>query len=172
MRAVFLDRDGVLVGAPVLDGTPQADAEPVILPGVADACSRLKAAGFRLVMVTNQPDIARGVVDRATVDRANDRIRTDLDLDDVRVCPHDDDAQCDCRKPQPGMLVAAAADAGISLGDSFMVGDRWRDIEAGRRAGTITVFVDHGYDEPRPERPDHTVRSLAEAVPIIVGTTG
>lgn len=169
MRAVFLDRDGVLVGSQVVDGVPTPSPEPELLPGVVEACDLLREAGFRLVMVTNQPDIARGRVDRAQVDRTNEVLQSRLGLADVRVCPHDDDDACRCRKPASGMLTDAALDGGIDLAGSVMVGDRWRDVEAGKRAGTRTVFVDHRYDERQPESPDLVVGSLLDAVPYILG---
>ncbi len=171
MRAAFLDRDGVLVVSDVVDGVPTPAAEPRLLPGVAEACRRLHDAGLLLVMVTNQPDVARGRVDRAAVDAVNDGLRRALGLDDVRVCPHDDADGCRCRKPAPGMLLDAAREAGVDLAASVMVGDRWRDIEAGRSAGTRTVFVDHGHPERRPDAPDLVVASLLDAVPFIVRTT-
>jgi D-glycero-D-manno-heptose 1,7-bisphosphate phosphatase len=166
-RAVFLDRDGVLNRATLRDGRPHppaSEAELVILPGVPQACRALRAAGFRLVVVTNQPDVARGSQTREAVERIHRALREQLELDDIRVCYHDDADDCACRKPRPGMLVAAAAELGIELGDSFMVGDRWRDVEAGRRAGCRTVFIDQRYAERRPEAADFQARSLPEAV--------
>ena len=165
-RAVFLDRDGVINRAVVRDGLPYGpdlveDLE--ILPGVAAALSRLRDAGFRLVVVTNQPDVARGTRRRQEVEAMNAALTAALPLDDIRVCYHDDADDCACRKPKPGMLEDAARDAGLDLSRSFMVGDRWRDVDAGHRAGCVTVFVDHDYAERRPERPDATVRSLPEA---------
>jgi D-glycero-D-manno-heptose 1,7-bisphosphate phosphatase len=171
-RAVFLDRDGVLNAAVVRDGAPHppADAEEVeVLPGVDEACRCLRAAGFELVVVTNQPDVARGTQTLEAVERINDVLRAALPLDEIVVCPHDDSDACDCRKPRPGMLVAAAGRRGIDLAASFMVGDRWRDVEAGRRAGCRTVFVDRGYDEPSAQ-PDVTVSDLAEAAVWILET--
>jgi D-glycero-D-manno-heptose 1,7-bisphosphate phosphatase len=165
-RAVFLDRDGVINRATVRGGKPYPPASEdafEILPDVHDALARLHDAGFHLVVVTNQPDISRGVQRREVVDRMHARLRAELPIDDIRVCDHDDADRCSCRKPQSGLLEAAAHDAGLSLADSFMVGDRWRDVEAGRRAGCTTVFVDRQYDEPRPDRPAVTVRSLGEA---------
>ena len=129
----------------------------------------MAAAGFRLVMVTNQPDIARGRVGSDEVARQNSAVQCELGLDDVRMCPHDDADRCACRKPAAGMLLDAARDAGIDLAASIMVGDRWRDIEAGRGAGTRTVFIDHGYGERRADGADLVVRSLPEAVPYILG---
>jgi D-glycero-D-manno-heptose 1,7-bisphosphate phosphatase len=164
--AVFLDRDGVINRPAIRGGRPYPPADEAaleVLPGVAESLTRLRAAGFRLIVVTNQPDVARGTQTRDVVDRMHARLASLLPLDDIRVCPHDDDDRCECRKPLPGLLEAAAREHGLSLGDSFMVGDRWRDIEAGSRAGCTTVFIDWGYDEPRPEHPDAVVRSLPEA---------
>ncbi len=170
-RAVFLDRDGVLNRAVVRDGRPyppSAAAEVEVLPGVPEACATLRRAGFALVLVTNQPDVARGTRTRASVEAINALLRDRLGLDEVRACYHDDRDGCACRKPSPGMLLDSARAGGLDLHRSVMVGDRWRDVEAGRRAGCRTVFVDHQYDERRPAGPDLTVRSLAEAVPWIL----
>jgi D-glycero-D-manno-heptose 1,7-bisphosphate phosphatase len=165
-RAVFLDRDGVVVRALVSDGLPRSAStlEALeILPDVEDACLALKEAGFALVVVTNQPEIARGTLDPETVVRQNDALKDALPLDEVVVCPHDDADGCDCRKPKPGMLLDAASRLGIDLAASFMVGDRWRDVEAGRAAGCRVVFVDHGYDESLDAEPDAVVSSLGDA---------
>lgn len=165
-RAVFLDRDGVINRAIVRDGKPYPplgldDLE--ILPGVPEALAGLHAAGFRLVVVTNQPDVARGTQRREVIDAMHASLAAVLPLDEFRVCDHDDGDGCACRKPKPGLLEDAARDAGLSLSGSIMVGDRWRDVEAGRRAGCTTIFIDRGYDERRPESPDVTVTSLPEA---------
>jgi D-glycero-D-manno-heptose 1,7-bisphosphate phosphatase len=171
--AVFLDRDGVLNRAVVRDGKPYPPddlASLEVLPGVAEACATLRGAGFLLIVVTNQPDIARGTRSRQDVEALNRHLADLLPLDEFRVCPHDDRDRCECRKPLPGLLLAAARDRSIDLRRSVMVGDRWRDIESGQRAGCWTVFVDHGYSERRPERPDLTVKSLGDAVPWILST--
>ncbi len=174
IRAVFLDRDGVLNRALVREGKPYPPAnlsELEILPGVQEACSTLKRAGLGLIVITNQPDLSRGTMERGAVDAMNAEVRERLGLDDVRVCPHDDADRCDCRKPAPGLLLAAARDWRIALDRSVMVGDRWRDIESGRRAGCKTVFIDYGYSEQRPQAPDLIVGSLLDAVPWILETT-
>jgi len=166
IRAVFLDRDGVINRSVVRDGKPYPPASLdalEILPGVPQALKRLHDAGFRLIVVTNQPDVAMGTQTQTVVDDIHAHMAATLPLDEIRVCFHEDKDGCACRKPKAGMLLDAARDAGIQLTASFMVGDRWRDIDAGRIAGCRTVFIDYGYDERRPHQPDATVRSLAEA---------
>ncbi len=165
-RAVFLDRDGVLNCAPVLAGKPTSPSgvsEVQILPGVAEACRRLRENGFLLIVVSNQPEVARGRLSRQAVEEINGFLRSRVPLDGVRVCYHDDNDACDCRKPKPGMLLAAARDCDIDLSRSFMVGDRWKDIEAGRRAGCGTIFIDHHYAEPHPRDADFETHTLSEA---------
>jgi len=169
--AAFLDRDGVLNRAVLRDGKPRPPAtvaDVVILPGVRAACSSLRKAGVLLLVVTNQPDIARRTTTRDEVDAINQHLTTELGLDAVLVCPHDDADGCDCRKPRPGLLLRAAEQFGVDLGRSAMVGDRDRDIEAGRRAGVTTVWVRSDYPEGPPTAPDHTVDGLAEVVPLLI----
>lgn len=168
--AVFLDRDGVLNEVTVRDGIPVPPpdvAQVRLLPGVAAACWRLRELGFVLVVVTNQPDIARGVRSRATVDRIHARLRAQLPLDEIVVCPHDDADGCACRKPRPGMILAAAGQLGLDLSRSFCIGDRWRDIEAARRAGVAAILVDRQYGERRLGHVDVTVDGLPAAVSFI-----
>jgi D-glycero-D-manno-heptose 1,7-bisphosphate phosphatase len=174
-RAVFLDRDGVINRAFVRDGKPYPPAtleELEVLPGVPDALARLRNGGFRLVVVTNQPDVARGTQRAEVIEAMHARLLSELPLHEVRVCAHDDADACGCRKPNPGLLEAAARDGGIALAESFMVGDRWRDIEAGRRAGCTTIFIDRNYQERRPEGPDAIVASLPEAADRILSWPG
>jgi len=168
-RAVFLDRDGVLNRAIVRDGKPyppacQADMQ--VLPGDREALTELRDRGFLLYVVTNQPDVARGTQQRSTVDAMHRSLLNALPLlDGFYVCYHDDADQCGCRKPKPGLLLTAAGEHGISLQDSYMVGDRWRDVEAGQRAGCRAVWIECGYVERGPSvSADATVRTLAEAV--------
>jgi D-glycero-D-manno-heptose 1,7-bisphosphate phosphatase len=166
VRAVFLDRDGVLNRAEVREGRPHPPArleDLVLLPGVGPALAALKRRGFLLVVVTNQPDVARGAQTRAMVEAMHAELAARLPIDEVRCCYHDDADGCGCRKPKPGLLLEAARDHDIDLGASFMVGDRWRDTEAGLAAGCTTIFIDAGYRERRPSRVDATVTSLAEA---------
>ena len=171
-RAVFLDRDGVINRAVVRDGKPYppfnlADLE--ILHGVADALQALRNEGWLLIVVTNQPDVARGTASLADVEAINLHLRQSLSIDEFRTCYHDSSDGCNCRKPLPGALLAAATAHGIDLPVSYMVGDRWRDIEAGKRAGCKTIFIDYGYAEKQPKKFNHRVRSLTEAANIILG---
>jgi len=166
-RAVFLDRDGVLNRAIIRNGKPYPPsclAELEILPGAREALTRLRHEGFRLIVVTNQPDVARGTQTRASVEQMNGWLKARLPLDEFRVCYHDDNDQCSCRKPAPGLIVEAAKDWDVDLSKSFVIGDRWRDIEAGCRAGCITVFIEHDYVDRHPENPAFRSKSLSEAV--------
>lgn len=170
-RAVFLDRDGVINRAVVRDGKPYPPAnvgEMEILPGVPAALNLLHEAGFMLIVVTNQPDVARGTTPKAVVEEINNYLTECLPIDEFRTCYHDNGDGCDCRKPLPGAFFAAAKQHDIDLPQSYMVGDRWRDTEAGRRAGCQTIFIDYGYAEKQPESVNHRVRCLGEATQIIL----
>jgi D-glycero-D-manno-heptose 1,7-bisphosphate phosphatase len=174
-RAVFLDRDGVLNASIVKNGKPYPPAdrsELVISAPVAAALARLKDRGFRLIAVTNQPDVGRGLQQREIVEEINDELRRRLPLDDMYVCYHDDRDGCACRKPAPGLLIEAAAQHHVELRSSYMVGDRWRDVEAGRRAGCKTVWIDLSYRERQPDQYDARVGTLDEAVNWILDNGG
>lgn len=167
-RAVFLDRDGVLNEAIMRDGKPYPPAslaELVIPPGTAETLAILKDLGFRLLVVTNQPDIARGTQGVEQLEEINSVLRKQLPLDGILVCPHDDADGCACRKPKPGLMLDAASRDGLRLAGCYLIGDRWRDVDAGRAAGCRTVWIDRGYRERGPtDAPDARVASLTEAV--------
>ena len=167
-RAVFLDRDGVINRNTVRDGRPVGPttlADFVILPGVPEAVEAFRTAGYLVIVATNQPAAGTGLVEAMHA-----KMRQAVRLDDVKICTHAEAENCNCRKPKPGLLLEAAKERGIALSESWMIGDRWRDIDAGKTAGCRTIFVDHHYaNGPRPKAPDFTVGSLAEAVPIVVG---
>lgn len=169
-RAVFLDRDGVLNKAIVREGKPYPPAnlsELEILPGVTEAINILREAGFILIVVSNQPDVARGTTTKHMVEEINHFLDDKLNIDRFIMC-YDDDDQSQFRKPRPGMLLAGAQEFEISITDSFMVGDRWRDIEAGISAGCKTIFIDYGYSEKQPSNHNFKVQSLLEAAHIII----
>lgn len=170
--AVFLDRDGVINRAIVRAGKPYApeSLEALeILPGVATALADLKRAGFSLVVVTNQPDVARGLQSRDVVEAMHVHLAARLPIDEFRVCYHDNADECACRKPRPGLLIDPPA---FDLARSVMVGDRWRDIEAGHRAGVReTILIDYHYDEIMTVEPSVRVGSLAEAAARILSNS-
>ena len=165
-HVVFLDRDGTLVHSDVVEGVPVPTHDNVeLIDGASQACDELRRLGYALVMVTNQPDVARGTVDRETVEDANRRIAAALGLDMALTCMHDDLDRCNCRKPRPGMLLQAASALDIRLDHlSVMIGDRWRDVDAGAAAGVTTVLLDRGYGELLNTTPDHVAGNLPGAV--------
>jgi D-glycero-D-manno-heptose 1,7-bisphosphate phosphatase len=172
--AVFLDRDGVINRAVVREGKPYPPAsmdEFVLLEGVGEACRLLKQAGFLLVVVTNQPDVARGTQSMQTVEEMHAAMCKALPIDRVEVCyDADDSTGSNRRKPKPGMLLDAARALNVDLSRSVMIGDRWRDIDCGHAAGCTTVFIDYGYKEQLRAQPDIRAASLLDAARIIVGT--
>ena len=172
-RAVFLDRDGVLNQAVIRDGKPyppQSEAQVEVVAGAAAALGRLKALGLPLIVVTNQPDVARGTQKAEAVEAIHRRLRRELPVDEFLSCYHDDADGCACRKPKPGLILEGAARYGADPARSFLIGDRWRDVEAGQAAGCRTIWIDRGYRERGPARPpDARVSSLEEAVEWIVG---
>ena len=172
-RAIFLDRDGVINRALERDKKPyppRSVAEFEILPEVPAACAKLKTAGFLLVVVTNQPDVGRGTLKQETVEAIHAGMCRQLPIDRVEVCYHPGRgaSECDCRKPKPGMLLRAAKALGIDLVRSWMVGDRWRDIDCGHAAGCQTIFIDRGYAEELRQKPHFSAGNLAQAVDIIL----
>ena len=175
--AIFLDRDGTLNRQLIRDGKPYPPAtvaEFDLFPGVTESCAQLAAAGYVLVVVTNQPDVGRGTQSQAVVEAMHAKLLSLVpSLSRIEVCyapgqgvAHPDDRR---RKPEPGMLLDAVHDLGLDLARSWMVGDRWRDIDCGRRAGVRTVFIDFGYTEELRAAPDFTVSSFAEAARTILG---
>lgn len=173
LRAVFLDRDGVINRALEREGKPYPPptlAEFEILPGVAEACGELKSAGFLLVVATNQPDVGRGALPQSTVESIHEFMCRCLPIDRVEVCYHPGGglSTCDCRKPLPGMLIRAAKELRLDLKQSWMVGDRWRDVECGAAAGCRTVFIDHGYREELRQPPDFHASTLLDAARLIL----
>jgi len=170
-KAVFFDRDGVLVRSLVRDGKPYAARtieEFEILPESGGVTRDLAEAGFPLVVFTNQPDVGNGLVERPVVEEMNRILQRTLSLTAIKVCYHSQTEGCACRKPKPGMLIEAASEFDLDLSQSYVVGDRKSDIEAGNAAGCITIFIDCGYDEPSPENPDIVVESLTEAADVIL----
>lgn len=176
VRAVFLDRDGVINKVVLREGRPYPPAslqDLEIIGGVPEALQDLRSGGFKLIVVTNQPDVGRGRTPLKVVEQINDHLLMNLTLDGIRACYHSGAEDCDCRKPKPGMLFAAAHDLGIDLAASFMVGDRWRDMDAGAAAGCRTILIDGNYDERSPmASPAYICRTLSEAARWILVASG
>lgn len=173
--AVFVDRDGVINANVERDGRPVAPTSLEnfrLLPGVEDAVRRLKQAGYLVIVFTNQPDVATGRTPRTTVDDMHTVVRDRLLVDDIKVCFHTDADGCDCRKPKPGMIFEAAREHAIDLTKSYAVGDRWRDVAAGRAAGCLTILIGYGYEQYGPNVPDYVAGSLAEAADLILSKRG
>lgn len=139
-----------------------------LLPKVDEAVNALRSAGFKLICVTNQPDVGAGKQKKEIVEAMNRRMQETLKLDRIQVCYHTEDEDCLCRKPKPGMLLEAAKEESVDLTRSFMVGDRWRDIEAGKAAGCKTVLIQYDYTEKEAKNPDYTAQSLFEASRLIL----
>jgi D-glycero-D-manno-heptose 1,7-bisphosphate phosphatase len=174
-KAVFLDRDGVIVVPEFRDGRSFA---PVRLqdyrfyPEASAALSRLKSAGYLLIVVTNQPEVGRGLIPEEVLAEMHRRLLASLPIDFVKVCRHTAEDRCSCRKPKPGMLLESANELGISLPDSYMVGDRATDVEAGHAAGCRTVFIDLGYTgEAKPDSASFRVSSIDHAADVILAAT-
>lgn len=149
-QAIFLDRDGVINSTIIKEGkpfSPRKFEDFKLVDGVKDILERFKAREWLNIIVTNQPDIARGLMKKEELQKMHNLIRENLPVDDIFICPHDDADNCNCRKPKPGMLLEAAKKWDIDLNESFMIGDSWKDIEAGRNAGCTTLLIDSPYNK-------------------------
>ena len=165
-KAVFLDRDGVINRAIVRDGRPFPPPslnKLEILPDVTESLRLLKENGFLLIVVTNQPDVGRGTQTKETIEEMHSFLLQHLSLNDIYVCWHGQDGECECRKPLPGMLIQAADKYGVDFQQSYLIGDRWKDIEAGKTAGCKTIFLDYHYNELLRSQPDFTATSTRKA---------
>lgn len=172
-RAVFLDRDGTLNKVVIRDGIPFPPAEVSefeLLAGVKDALRIFKSQGYIPIVVTNQPDFARGTASLVQIESLNNMIRRSLNIEHIYTCLHDDQEDCHCRKPKPGLLLQAANELNIELTASIMVGDRWRDVQAGQAAGCSCYYIDCNYSESKPLQPFERVQSLFEAAKLVRGT--
>ena len=170
--SVFLDRDGVIVKTHIRNNKPFAVNKVddlVILPGVKEAIERLKKLNFLVIVVTNQPDISNGLINISTLEQMHEILMSELAIDDIRFCPHLPENNCNCRKPKPGMLLEASSEHLIDLRNSYMVGDRISDVEAGNSAGCKTIFIDCNYSETQGKNigTNMIVKSLPHAVDLI-----
>ena len=170
-RAVFLDRDGVLVRAAPhgeFAHGPLTLEDFSMFPNIAEPVERLRAAGFVTVLVTNQPAIARGQMSWETLNEMHRRLQASVHLDEIEVCPHTDADNCLCRKPKPGMLLDAAKKLSIDLGASYFIGDTRRDYGAASAAGVKFILIGWPYNQSL--QVEHRVMDLDEAVRVILKT--
>lgn len=179
-KAIFLDRDDTLIEDPGYINHPD---QVKLLEGAADALKELKAMGYKLVIVSNQSAVARGIITEKILAQINDRLKQLLAekgayLDRIYYCPYHPDGavpkyrkESDWRKPNPGMLLAAANDMDIDLSQSWVIGDSSSDIEAGLRAGCKTIlinrFTDYKQLKPGEPKPDYRAVNIKEATNII-----
>jgi len=143
---------------------------------VPDGCARLKAANFLLVVITNQPDVGRGTQSRKAVEAMNLKMRSALPvLDRIEVCYHAGEhygQPCGCRKPRPGLILRAAAELKIDPKKSYVIGDRWRDVDCARAAGCRAILIQRDYKEMLRDAPDFTVQNFNEAVSAVLRDSG
>jgi D-glycero-D-manno-heptose 1,7-bisphosphate phosphatase len=171
-KAVFFDRDGVINVAKILNGRPHPPenlSELVITPSAKEVIYKLKNAGFKIIVITNQPDVARGLVTREQVEEINNYLMSRLSIDIFKVCYHDDVDKCECRKPLPGLIIESAKEYNLDLKHSYVIGDRWKDIAAGEAVGCKTIFIDYKYMEIKPINPGYVIDNLDLVVNIILG---
>ena len=169
-KAIFIDRDGVINKIFIKNNLPFSPPSfdlLEILPGVKESILRLKKLNFVCLLITNQPDVSRGKIEKKTIIKMNNYLKDEIKLDDIFVCYHDDHDKCKCRKPKPGLLLDASKKWDINLKKRYMIGDRWRDIGAGISVGCKTIFIDYDYKETKPKNPDFTTDSLLNAVHLI-----
>lgn len=170
-KAAFFDRDGVINAVVMRDGkvaSPRTLGEYHLEPDVAGLLAELRQAGVLIFIVTNQPDIARGIMEQAELDAMHDFLRAQLPVDEIVFCPHDNNDGCCCRKPKPGMLIGLAEKWDVDLAASFMIGDQDRDIECGKRAGCATILLNRSYNSGPEAGADHLVPDINAATRVIL----
>ena len=166
-KAVFLDRDGVINKPIIKKGIsygPTKLKDFKLFPKVKNAVINLKKKGYKVFLLTNQPDVSRGKIKKEVVVKMHNYLLEKIKLDDIFVCYHDDRHNCKCRKPKPGLLIYANKKWNLNLKKSYVVGDRWKDIKAGKHVGCKTIFIDLKYKERKPRNPDFISDSLFNAV--------
>lgn len=168
-RAVFLDRDGVINKAIIKNGrpfSPRRLEELKLMGGIKEVLEKFKEKGYLNIVITNQPDIKRGLITWEEVDKIHNFLKEALPIDEIMICPHDDEDNCLCRKPKAGLLTLAAKKRGIDLKKSFLIGDQEKDIMAGKDAGCVTILLDYPYNQK--VIPDYRVKGLRSALDIIL----
>lgn len=169
-KAIFLDRDGVINKVVMRKGivsSPWKLEEFEILPDVKECLEEFEEMGFLNIVFTSQPDVSRGLLKIEDLEEMHKSIMKMLPVDEVKFCPHDDKDNCNCRKPKPGLLLEAAKKWSIDLKNSFVIGDTWKDIGAGKGAGCKTILIRREYNKDFQKDYDFEVNNLKETVEII-----
>jgi D-glycero-D-manno-heptose 1,7-bisphosphate phosphatase len=169
-RAIFFDRDGTLIKSKIIDGKLKAFQDICDFELIADARKillELKSRGFKLILATNQPDVSRGLVTKFFVDNVNNFLKVHLELDLIKVVYEIEQNDTKRYKPAPGMLLEAASELNLDLENSFIVGDRWRDIDAGKNAGCKTILIKSQNLEKIKQKPDFEINELSELLQLI-----
>lgn len=164
-KAIFLDRDGVINNPVISEGKPYAIlriGQIHVIDGIKELIERWHIEGYFVFMVSNQPDIANHIVSQSKVNKINNYLKSQVLLDDIFVCPHNDADKCNCRKPKTGLFLQANEKYEIDFSQSYVIGDRWKDIEAGKNIGCKTIFVDYDYKEKKPKNPDIVVTKVSD----------
>jgi D-glycero-D-manno-heptose 1,7-bisphosphate phosphatase len=169
-KAIFFDRDGVLIEAPTRNGKPKSIENISDIKFIADVelILKLKQLGYYLIVVTNQPDISRKLISHTFVESVNSQIKKKYSLNRFYVCPHSDSDDCLCRKPKNGLILEAKKDYNLDLNKCFMIGDRWKDIIAAEISGCKSIFIDYNYNEKKPSNAGSTVKSIKSALKMIL----
>ena len=169
-KAVFLDRDGVINKVIMRNGKPSSPwkvEEFEIFPDVKECLEAFKEMGFMNIVFTSQPDISRGNFKMEDLEKMHKIITETLPIDEIKVCPHDDKDNCSCRKPKPGLILEAAKRWSIDLENSFVIGDAWKDIGAGKAAGCKTFLLRREYNKDFQKDYNFEVDNLKKTVEII-----
>ena len=169
-KAIFLDRDGIINHVKLVEGKPYPPSdlsEFIIMSNIKEFLELSHKNNYLNIIITNQPDVSRGKITASAVEEINSFIKANLKIDDIYTCFHDDKDFCECRKPKPGNIIKAALNYQIDLSNSYMIGDRWRDIESGKNAGCKTIYVDYNYRETKPTAYDFKVNSVKELKGIV-----
>lgn len=164
-RAVFLDRDGIINRAEIHEKKPYPPlrlGEVFVIDGVKELIKKWHNEGYLVIVITNQPDVGNHSVSQNKVEKINNYLKSQVNFDDIFVCYHSQREECNCRKPKIGLFLQAKAKYNIDLEESYMIGDRWKDIEAGKNAGCKTIFIDYDYNEMKPKKPDYVFKKVSD----------
>lgn len=168
-KAIFLDRDGIINKVIIRNGKPSSPRrfeEFRFLPNVKKNLKIFKKMGFLNIIFTNQPDVSRGFLEIEELEKMHKLIAEKLPVDDIKFCPHDDSDNCPCRKPKPGLILQAVKKWSIDLKKSYVIGDSWKDMGAGRAASCQTIMIKRKYNKDLKDY-NFKVNSLKEAIEII-----